>query len=122
MGKRKTHDEYVAALALTVVGEYQGSTKKITHRCMKGHEFSPNHALRDRGKQCLLPRSHDDYVAEVVAINAVSRWLVNCGQLAISHRWAYNAGKAKQHFKWKRVLNMRGKKTKDPLFRRQSRR
>ena len=63
MPKRKTHDEYVAELAVknpgvTVVGEYQGSTKKITHRCMKGHEWkvSPNHALRDRGCNVCSPQ------------------------------------------------------------------
>jgi predicted nucleic acid-binding Zn-ribbon protein len=85
MGKRKTHEEYVAEVAtknpnIEVVGNYIDAKTKILHRCkIDGHEWkpSPDSVLSGRGcPKCrgryisnLMSRTHNEYVNEVAKIN-----------------------------------------------------
>lgn len=78
--KRKTHEEYVAELAVknhsvTVVGDYVNTDTKITHRCSEGHEWDgqPHSILRGSGCPTCYSntkeRTHAEYVAEVNALD-----------------------------------------------------
>lgn len=85
MGKKKTHEEYVAELAIKnpnveVVGLYINATTPICHRCKthnKTWDISPSSALRGTGcSQCGKEKigahhrkTHEEYVAEVSVIN-----------------------------------------------------
>ena len=85
MGKRKTHEEYVAEVSIKhptieVVGRYVGARTKILHKCkIDGWEWnpSPDSILSGRGcPKCrsrymsnFLSRTHDEYVNEVSCIN-----------------------------------------------------
>ena len=65
MSRKKTHEEYVAELAIKnpnveVVGKYIDSNTKITHRC-KTHDYYweafPNNVLRGYGcKKCQIEK------------------------------------------------------------------
>ena len=85
MSRKKTHEEYVAELAIKnpnveVVGEYIDSNTKITHRC-KIHDYYweafPNNVLRGYGcKKCQIEKSHapftkshEQYVLDVKNVN-----------------------------------------------------
>ena len=78
--KRKTHEEYVAELAIKnptveVVDKYINAKTKIAHRCLiDGHEWmaKPNNILN--GKSCPkcagnILKTHEEYVEEVKVIN-----------------------------------------------------
>lgn len=76
MGKRKTHDMYIAELAdknpnIEVLGKYAGSKTKILHRCKLDNyewDISPEKTLCGCGcPKCAgnLKKTHEDYVAEV---------------------------------------------------------
>ena len=85
MSKRKTHEEYVAELAIKnpkieVVGQYVDSHTPILHRCLiDGHEWlaRPNNLLRGQGcPKChhkkvgdILRKTHDEYVKELLIVN-----------------------------------------------------
>ena len=85
MSKRKTHEEYVAEVAIKnpnieVVGTYIDAKTKILHRCkVDGHEWnpSPDSILSGRGcPKCrgrylsrLMSRTHNEYIGEVSQIN-----------------------------------------------------
>lgn len=85
MSKKKTHEEYVAELAIKnpaveVIGRYVDSKTKIEHRCLI-HDVNwdalPNNALKGCGcRRCGAENSHkhsakihEDYVLEVKSIN-----------------------------------------------------
>lgn len=74
MARRKTHEEYVAEVealgtSIKVVGKYQRSTEKITHRCAAGHEWEARAAHIVAGHGC--PKcsghlvSHEEYVESI---------------------------------------------------------
>ena len=85
MSKRKTHEEYVAEVAIKnpnieVVGVYIDAKTKILHRCkVDGHEWnpSPDSVLSGRGcPKCrgrhlsrLMSRTHNEYINKVSRIN-----------------------------------------------------
>ena len=113
MPKRKTHDEYVAELAVknpdvTVVGEYVNARTKIEHRCRCGKIWSvePNTLLtRDSERGCkscgdkkrgvARRKEHNQYVAEVAAKNpsvtVVGEYVSQDKKIALicanGHRW-----------------------------------
>lgn len=85
MSKRKTHEEYVAELAIKnpdveVVEEYVDAKTKILHHCLK-HDIYwkslPSNVLAGKGcSKCLseklknkFVKSHDEYVSEVAKIS-----------------------------------------------------
>jgi predicted nucleic acid-binding Zn-ribbon protein len=86
MGKRKTHEEYVAEVAaknlnIEVVERYIDAKTKILHRCkIDGHEWnpSPDSVLSGRGcPKCrgryisrIMSRTHSEYINEVAHINS----------------------------------------------------
>ena len=81
MPKKKTHEEYVAELAIKnstieVVGKYSGANTKILHRCnIDGYEWyaTPHNILNGKGcPQCGIKsrtekrsKAHDEYVLEL---------------------------------------------------------
>lgn len=85
MGRKKTHEEYVAEVAIKnpsveVIGEYVDAKTKIMHHCLK-HDvyweaFSSN-ILKGKGcKECMkeknrirFTKSHDEYVEQVRDVN-----------------------------------------------------
>ena len=80
MSKKKTHEEYVAEVAIKnpdieVVGFYSGATKSILHRCTKhGFEWNafPTNILRGHGCPTCggnRKKAHEQYVKEVEEIN-----------------------------------------------------
>lgn len=80
MGKKKTHEEYVAELAVKnpnvePVDEYNGAHIKILHRCNAcGYMWyiTPHNALAGKGcPKCagVIKRTHDEYVALVASMH-----------------------------------------------------
>lgn len=80
MGKKKTHDEYIAEVAnknpnIEVVGEYINAHTKIKHRCkIDEYEWhaTPNKILSGKGcPRCAgnIKKTHEEYVAEVLKVN-----------------------------------------------------
>lgn len=80
MGKKKTHDEYVAEVFeinpnIEVVGIYINAKLPITHRCnIDDYEWdaSPDHILRGRGcPKCAnnIKKIHDAFALELSIIN-----------------------------------------------------
>lgn len=85
MSKKKTHEEYVAELAIKnpnveVTELYAGARTKIQHHCLKHNVYwgiEPTNALRGVGcKECGYDklkeqkmRTHDEYVAELYSVN-----------------------------------------------------
>lgn len=83
--KRKTHEEYVAELAvknpdIEVIGRYINSTTKIEHHCLKHDvywESLPSNVLAGKGcSKCLseklrnkFVKSHDEYISQVAKIS-----------------------------------------------------
>lgn len=80
MGKKKTHEEYVAEVAeknpdIEVVGKYVGAHINIVHKCKRcGYEWNPKPSNVLRGKGC--PKcfgnakvTYTEYISEVVKIN-----------------------------------------------------
>ena len=83
--KKKTHDEYVAELAIKnptveVIGQYVDAKTKIEHHCLIHDVYwdvLPPNALKGKGcKECMkdknrmkFTKSHEDYVAQVKEIN-----------------------------------------------------
>lgn len=84
MSRRKTHEEYVAELAIKnptveVVGEYVDSYTKILHHCLIHDVYwdvLPPNALKGKGcKECMKEKnrnrfikSHEDYVSQLKEI------------------------------------------------------
>lgn len=85
MSKKKTHDEYVAELAIKnptveVVGEYVDAKTKIKHHCLLHDiywDVLPFNALAGKGcKECMkeknrnkFVKSHEEYMHQVAEIN-----------------------------------------------------
>ena len=82
MAKKKTHEEYVAELAIKnpnveIIGTYGGNRKKIKHRCLRdncGYEWlaSPHDILCGCGcPKCAgnIKRTHEEFVEEMKNIN-----------------------------------------------------
>lgn len=80
MSIKKTHDEYVAEVALInsnieVVGIYINARSPIIHRCKKdNYEWSvrPDHILRGRGcPMCAnnIKKTHDMFILEMLTVN-----------------------------------------------------
>lgn len=85
MYKRKTHEEYVAELAIKnptveVVGKYVDSYTKILHHCLIHDVYwdvLPPNALKGKGcKECMKEKnrnrfikSHEDYVLQLKEVN-----------------------------------------------------
>ena len=80
MGKKKTHAEYVAELAvknpnIEVIGIYMGANVKIPHRCkIDGYiwDVAPNNTLYGKGcPKCVgnIKKTHKEYVKELAIKN-----------------------------------------------------
>lgn len=85
MSRKKTHEEYVAELAIKnptveVIGTYVDSKTKILHHCLKHDVYwgvLPLNALKGKGcKECAKEKnrnkflkSHEQYVEELKAVN-----------------------------------------------------
>lgn len=81
MGKQKTHEEYVAELAIKnpnieAIESYVGANTKILHRCLiDGYEWyvTPHNILKGRGcPRCSghIKKTHESYVEEVKEVNS----------------------------------------------------
>lgn len=81
MGKKKTHEEYVAELAVKnptveVVDTYNGAHNKIMHRCKTCNyewQATPHNTLAGKGcPKCAgtMKRTHDEYVELVEAMHS----------------------------------------------------
>lgn len=80
MPRKKTHEEYVAELAIKnpnieVVGQYKGNSIKILHRCkVDGYEWMTLPSSLLYGKGCPVcsktkKRTHEEYIMDVEKIN-----------------------------------------------------
>ena len=80
MGTKKTHEEYVAELAVKnpnviVLEQYIGANTKILHRCIKDNyewKTSPHSLLNGNGcPKCSnrVHRTHDEYVVDLSNVN-----------------------------------------------------
>lgn len=85
MSKKKTHEEYVAELAIKnpmikVVGEYAGAKTKIEHHCLIHDVYwyiSPTNVLQGKGcNKCMvekrsyaITKTHERYVYELRSLN-----------------------------------------------------
>ena len=113
MAKRKTHEEYVAELAVknpgvTVVGEYVGAHTKIDHLCPSCGEIwsaAPYKLISGRNKSCyacgpkqstaFIKKARDQYIANLASAHPsvrLSGAYVDCRtnvahQCAQGHQW-----------------------------------